>query len=231
MNIKIYDTSLRDGLQGEKIKLNLEDKINLAYELDKLGVDYIEGGFPLASKQEEAFFKKVKHYNFKKAKITAFGSTRKLHHLAEEDPHLKALLLAETETVTIVGKSSPLHVEHVLKISLEDNLKVIEESVYFLKQQGREVIYDAEHFFDGMLENEAYALKTIKAALNGGADTVVLCDTNGGIIYQPFIEILKKVSKIPNINLGIHLHNDTESAVSNSLISLDYGITQIQGTI
>ena len=182
-------------------------------------------------KKKNNFFKEIQKINLKNSKISAFGSTKKAGNSVETDPHILALLQAETPVVTIVGKSSTKHVIEVLKSNLENNLKMIGESVSFLKKQNKEVIYDAEHFFDGYLHNPTYALKTINTAHQAGADTIVLCDTNGGCSHQLFVEVLKKINEIKNISLGVHLHNDTGIAVSNSLIALDYGVKQIQGTM
>ena len=231
MDLTIYDTTLRDGMQGEKVNFSLQDKIDVALKLDELGIHYIEGGFPLANKKEESFFKQIKKENIKQAKIASFGSTRKPGGKAETDHHLNALLQAETEVVTIVGKSWDDHVSGVLKTSFDENLKMIEDSVKLLKKEGREVIYDAEHFFDGYRANPSYALKTIEVASVAGADVVVLCDTNGGSIHTTIVEAIKAVNEIKDMRFGIHLHNDVGMAVANSLIALDYGCVQIQGTI
>lgn len=231
MSLTVYDTTLRDGMQGEKVNFSLEDKIEVALKLDQLGVHYVEGGFPLANKKEEEFFKQIKKEKIKHAKISAFGSTRKPGGNAQDDFHIQALLHAETQVVTIVGKTWDEHVIGVLKTSLEENLKMIEDSVSYLKKQGREVIYDAEHFFDGYAANPSYALKTLVVAHLAGADVLVLCDTNGGNIHTPIVNALKAVSANPNLQFGIHLHNDVGMAVANSLIALDYGCVQIQGTM
>lgn len=230
MGIKIYDTTLRDGMQGEKVSFSLEEKINVAKKLDELGIHYIEGGFPLANKKEEAFFKEAAKISFQNATVASFGSTRRPGSKAEYDPHIKALLSAETKAVTIVGKSWDAHVKKVIKTDLDENLKMIEDSVKFLKKQGREVIFDAEHYFDGYAENPEYALKTVKVAIESGADIAVLCDTNGGTVYEPFVTAVKAVEK-NGAPYGVHIHNDTGMAVANSLISLSFGCTHIQGTI
>ena len=231
MKISIYDTTLRDGMQGEKISFSLEDKLNIAKAIDKMGIHYIEGGFPFANEKEKEFFKQVKNISLKQAKISAFGSTRFPNKKVEDD-HILSLLQAETEVVTIVGKSSSQHVKEVIKTTLDENLKMIYDSVSFLKKNGKEVIYDAEHFFDGCTKNPDYALKTLQVANDAGADVIVLCDTNGGLIHSNLIKILKKANSIKNITqLGIHLHNDTGTAVANSLIALDYNVSHIQGTI
>ena len=229
--IEIYDTSLRDGLQGEKVKLNLRDKLVAVEALDKLGVDYIEGGFPLASENESEFFKKVRSLSLKNSKIAAFGSTRKAGGRAKTDGHIKALLQAESPVVTVVGKSWTKHVTDVIQTTLKENLQMIEDSVSFLKDQGREVIYDAEHFFDGFHSDREYTLKTIKTAQQAGADRIILCDTNGGTTYRRFWEALEAVKDIEGMNFGVHLHDDTGCGVANSMMALDYGARHIQGTV
>ncbi len=229
--LTIYDTSLRDGLQGEKINLNLEEKIQIVKSLDAIGIHYIEGGFPLASEQEMEFFKRVKNLSLKKSKIASFGSTKKPLIPVAEDSYMQAFLQAETEVITIVGKSHVDHVKEVLKTTLEENLNMISESIKFLKSHGKEVIYDGEHFFDGYLRDEEYALQTIKTAKEAGADIVILCDTNGGTIHHEYMKILKKVSNIPQMDFGVHLHNDTGYGIANSMLALDYGAKQIQGTL
>ncbi len=229
--ITIYDTSLRDGLQGEKINLNLAEKLHIIGELDSLGIHYIEGGFPLASQQEMELFKKVRDIDLKKAKIASFGSTKKPLIAVEDDLYMKAFLESKTDVVTVVGKSHSDHVEEVLKTTRAENLNMIYDSVQYLKENKKEVIYDAEHFFDGYLTNEEYALETIKTARAAGADIVILCDTNGGMIHDRYLEIIQVVSKIPGMNYGVHLHNDTGYGVANSLLALDHGAKQIQGTL
>jgi 2-isopropylmalate synthase len=229
--ITLYDTSLRDGLQGEKINLNLNEKLLAVKILDKIGIQYIEGGFPLANEKEMQFFKKVKNFSFKNAKIVAFGSTRRPLSKADDDKHMQALLKARTSAVTIVGKTWTKHVNEVLKTNLQENLNMIADSVGFLKKKKKEVIYDAEHFFDGFKENPDYAIQTLKTALDNGADWIVVCDTNGGIDYHNYLKALERIAVINNIRYGVHLHNDTESAVAFSMIALDYGAKQIQGTI
>ena len=229
--IEIYDTSLRDGLQGEKIKLNLHDKLEAVQALDSLGVDYIEGGFPLASDNEEVFFKKVASIKLNHSKIAAFGSTRKPGGNAKQDAHMSALLSAETPVVTVVGKSWTKHVEEVILTTRQENLEMIRDSISYLKSEGREIIYDAEHFFDGFQDDREYAISTIKAARDAGADKIILCDTNGGTTYKKFFDTLKEVQRLEDFPFGVHLHDDTGCAVANSIYALDYGAIQIQGTI
>lgn len=241
-SITIYDTSLRDGLQGEKINLNLNEKLMAVKALDRLGIHYIEGGFPLASENEAEFFKQVRKLKLKHATIVAFGSTRKPKAKVETDPHIQALAKAGTKTVTIVGKTWTRHVKEVLGTTLEENLSMIHDSVSYLKKKGKEVIYDGEHFFDGFKEDPEYSILTLETALNAGVDWVIPCDTNGGIDYDNFIAAIKRVSacitsyhtkgnKGNSAKYGVHLHNDTESAVAYSMIALEYGALQIQGTI
>lgn len=228
--ITIYDTSLRDGLQGEKVNLNLSEKLMAVSVLDKLGIHYIEGGFPLASDKEMTFFKEVRKLKLKHSTICAFGSTRKPGKTAAKDEHMGALVEAQTKTVTIVGKTWTRHVIKVLRTSLEENLRMIVDSVSYLKKKKKEVIYDGEHFFDGFREDPEYAMKTLEAALGAGADWVIPCDTNGGVNYETYVKALEKLSELKG-KYGVHLHNDTESAVAHSMISLNYGSKQIQGTI
>ena len=230
-SVAIYDTTLRDGMQGEKVTFTLEEKLAVAERLDTLGISYIEGGFPLANPKEEAFFREVRKLKFRKARLAAFGSTRRPGGKVGEDPHMLALLQAETPVVTIVGKSWTRHVTDVLRTDLDENLRMIEESAALLTQAGREVIYDAEHFFDGYFENPEYALKTLRAARNGGAAVVVLCDTNGGTITGPFLKTLQVVQAQKDLPFGVHLHNDTGMAVAHSVLAVEYGAQQIQGTL
>ncbi len=229
--LTIYDTSLRDGLQGEKINLNLNEKLKIVTALDKIGIHYIEGGFPLASEQEMEFFRQVEKLPLKKSKIASFGSTKKPLIKVEDDYHMNAFIEAGTKVVTIVGKSHVGHVKEVLKTTLDENLNMIRDSIKFLKENDKEVIYDAEHFFDGYLANSDYALKTITTAKEAGADMVVLCDTNGGMIHTPYLSILEAVSQISGLRYGVHLHNDTGYAVANSMMALDKGALQVQGTL
>ncbi len=227
----IYDTTLRDGMQGQEVNYTLDDKIKIAVKLDELGIDYIEGGFPLANQKEEMFFKEIKNIKLKNAKIAAFGSTRRPGGKASSDAHINALLEADTPVVTIVGKAWNKHVEHVLKTTEEENLEMIFDSVKFLKSKGKEVVFDAEHFFDGFKDDTDAAIKVLKTANEAGADVLCLCDTNGGMITSELIEIIKRVRENGLEKLGVHLHNDTGMAVASSLMSVDYGVSHIQGTI
>jgi 2-isopropylmalate synthase len=230
-SVLIYDTTLRDGTQGEGISFSAEDKILVAELLDAFGIDYIEGGWPGSNPRDMVFFELAKQKTFKHAKVAAFGSTRRANLKAEDDPQLATLLEAETPVVTIFGKSWLLHVTEVLKTTPEKNLKMIEDSVRFLKEAGREVIYDAEHFFDGYKDNAEYALKTLKAAAAGGADWVVLCDTNGGSQLAWTQEVVATVVKaLDPVPVGIHSHNDSGIGVAHSLCSVEAGARMVQGT-
>jgi 2-isopropylmalate synthase len=230
--ILIYDTTLRDGTQGEQISFSAEEKLRIAQKLAELGVHYIEGGWPGSNPKDMRFFQMGKKTTFAPARLTAFGSTRRANTAAEKDSNLEALLKAETETITIFGKSWDLHVTEILDISLEQNLAMILDSVSLLKANNREVIYDAEHFFDGYRANPDYALKTIQAAITGQADIIVLCDTNGGTMFSDVKDMVQTVTKsFPRIPLGIHAHNDCGLAVANSLAAVEAGATLVQGTI
>lgn len=230
--IIIYDTTLRDGTQREGISLSCDDKLRITQRLDELGVAYIEGGWPGSNPKDEEFFQRVNELNLKHAKIAAFGSTCRVGARAAEDANIRALLDADTPVCTVVGKTWILHVADVLQTAPEENLRIIEESLAFLKAQGREVIYDAEHFFDGYKDDPDYALETLKAAEHGGADTVVLCDTNGGTLTWEVARIVHEVhAGLMNLPLGIHTHNDSECAVANTLAAVQEGATHVQGTI
>ncbi|MBI1871477.1 MAG: citramalate synthase [Chlamydiae bacterium] len=229
--IKIYDTTLRDGAQAAGISFSSADKLRIVERLDAFGIPYIEGGWPGATPKEVSFFKDAKKLKLKQARLVAFGSTRKAGLSASADPQLKALLEAQTPSITIFGKSWTLHVEKVLGTSLEENLEMIRGSVHFLKSEGREVIYDAEHFFDGYKANSKYALQTLKAAQEGGADWLCLCDTNGGTLTLELQEVIQNVREVLKTPLGIHAHNDGGLAVSNSIIAVQSGVLQVQGTI
>ncbi len=230
-NIQLYDTTLRDGTQSEDISFTVEDKVRVAERLDALGIHYIEGGWPGSNPKDDEFFQR--RLILKNAKLVAFGSTRRRGVKASQDKILNALLKAETPVITIFGKSWDFHVRDALHISLDENLELIYDSVQFLKKHVDEVIYDAEHFFDGYKENPKYALKTLKAAEEGGADRLVLCDTNGGSlpheIEKMILGLRKGFKKLPA--LGIHCHNDAELAVANSLAAVQAGAGQIHGTV
>ncbi len=228
----IYDTTLRDGTQMEGISLSLQDKLRIAQRLDELGVHYIEGGWPGSNPKDAEFFNEVKKLGLN-AKVTAFGSTRKKGTKPEDDPNLQALVSAETEAVTMVGKSWDMHVRDVLNADPEENLAMIHESVAYMKSLGKEVIYDAEHFFDGYKNNREYAMLSIKVAADAGADCVTICDTNGGMLPWELAEITREVRDLlpETTQVGIHTHNDGECAVANSLVAVEAGAVQVQGTI
>lgn len=230
-HIQIFDTTLRDGTQGEKVSFSAEDKFRIAMRLDDFGIDYIEGGWPGSNPKDLSFFEKVKNHAFKHAKIVAFGSTCRFGNTPENDPQLQALIQADTPTVSLFGKSWLLHVEQALKIKPDENLGLIDDSISFLKKHGKEVIYDAEHFFDGYKDNPEYAIKTLNTAAHAGADVVVLCDTNGGTLTHEITNIVTDVSEKLDIPVGIHTHNDSELAVANAIAAVEAGAIHVQGTI
>ena len=229
--IYLYDTTLRDGTQGEDVSYSVEDKLRIAERLDDFGFHYIEGGWPGSNPKDMEFFKHIRSVKLVNAKIAAFGSTRRAKNKVQDDANICALLEAETPVITIFGKSWLLHAESALGISGEVNVEIIEDSVKYLKSQGREVIYDAEHFFDGYQDNHEYALSTIKAAERAGANMIVLCDTNGGTMTNDLVDIIKVVKSTIKIPFGIHVHNDCDIAVSNSIAAVLHGAIQVQGTI
>jgi 2-isopropylmalate synthase len=229
--IYLYDTTLRDGAQTEGVSYSLEDKLAITQKLDELGIDYVEGGWPGSNPKDILYFQKAKKLKLKHAKVAAFGSTRHAKNKAEQDPNLKALIAAGTPVVTIFGKSWDLHVKYALRVSMEDNLAMIYDSVKYLKKKGKEVIYDAEHFFDGFKDNPEYAIKTLQMAEEAGADCLALCDTNGGSLPFEVEEIVAKVVRIVKSPLGIHAHNDADTAVANSVSAVKSGAVHVQGTI
>ena len=230
--ILIYDTTLRDGTQGEQINFTAEEKLRIAQRLDESGFHYIEGGWPGSNPKDMRFFELAKAKSFKHARMAAFGSTRKPHIKPADCPNLQALLAAATPVVTIFGKSWDLHVHEVLQISLEENLAMVGDSVAFLKSRGKEVIFDAEHFFDGYKHNASCALQVLDRAVTAGAGMIVLCDTNGGTMPHEITEIVSHVATlIPPQRLGIHAHNDGGVAVANSLAAAQTGVRMIQGTV
>ena len=229
--VTLYDTTLRDGTQGEGISFSLLDKLRIAQKLDAFGIDYIEGGWPGSNPKDVAFFEEAKKQVWKHAKIAAFGSTRRAGKLAAEDPQVQLLIEAGTPVVTIFGKSWHLHVAEVLQVSVEENLAMICDTVKFLKEHGKEVIYDAEHFFDGCKDDRDHALKTLRAAKEGGADLLVLCDTNGGCLPSEVAEMTGLVLEQLQMPVGIHTHDDSGLGVANALAALDRGATHVQGTI
>jgi 2-isopropylmalate synthase len=229
--IEIYDTTLRDGTQGEGFNLSLQDKLVIAQKLDELGVDYIEGGFPLSNPKDEAFFRDVRQLKLQNAKVSAFGMTRRRGVKAEDDPGMKSLLAAETPVITLVGKSSDYQAKAVLGVTPEENVQMIADSVGLMRSAGRQVIYDAEHFFDTYRSNPEYALKTLLAAQEAGASVLCLCDTNGGSMPEFIAEAVSKVKSKTSVKIGIHTHNDSSVAVANALAAISAGADHAQGTI
>jgi 2-isopropylmalate synthase len=229
--IQIYDTTLRDGTQSEGFTLSGNDKVRVAQRLDDLGVAFIEGGWPGSNPKDVEFFERARDMQWKNALITAFGSTCRVKGGPEGDANIKALLDSKTPVCTIFGKTWTLHVKEVLLTTPEDNLRIIEQSVAYLRANGKRVIYDAEHFFDGYKADSSYALETLKAAVRGGAETVVLCDTNGGTLPWDVERIIREMKRSFDHPFGIHTHNDSECAVINSLIAVREGAVQTQGTI
>jgi 2-isopropylmalate synthase len=235
--VVLYDTTLRDGTQGENITLSLADKLRIARILDEYGMPFVEGGWPGSNPKDVEFFRAAKELRWSNAKLAAFGSTRHRSNTPASDPNLTELLRAETPVVTIFGKSWELHVTEVLGASLDENLAMIAESVGLMVDEGRELVYDAEHFFDGYKANPAYALRTLRAAMDGGARTLVLCDTNGGTLTAELLEILAATRAAietpggPAVTFGIHTHNDAELAVANSLAAVGAGVRHVQATI
>src|SRR6266516_4301134 len=227
----LYDTTLRDGTQREGLSLSVDDKLKIAHRLDELGIHYLEGGWPGSNPKDAEFFRRIRKERLGHAKIAAFGMTRRANGRCEDDPSLTALLEAETPVVTIVGKSSTLHVERVLEASRDENLRMISDTVGYLRRLGREVIYDAEHFFDGYRLDADYALATWRAAAGAGADCIVLCDTNGGELPEVVEQRVRDVRARLGTPLGIHPHNDSGLAVANALAAVRAGCVHVQGTI
>lgn len=228
--IAIYDTTLRDGSQAEGISFSVKDKLKIAEKLDEFGVHYIEGGWPGSNPKDKQFFEDIKKSDLKNAKITAFGSTRRAKIKAEDDINLQELIKAKTPTVTIFGKTWDMHVKDILRTTLEENLNMISDSVAFIKSKKREVFYDAEHFFDGYKNNPEYALKTLLAAQDAGAECLVLCDTNGGTLPSEVTKIINEIKQHIKAPLGIHTHNDIGLAVANSIAAIEAGCVHVQGT-
>jgi 2-isopropylmalate synthase len=229
--VEIYDTTLRDGAQAEDVSFSAEDKVMVAQKLDELGAHFIEGGWPGANPKDIDFFRMIKTVPLKQAKVVAFGSTRRATNPVHADPTMKAILDADTRYVTLFGKSWTLHVTDALGVSLKKNLELIEDSIAYLKGKGRQVFYDAEHFFDGYKANPDYALQTLLKAQTAGAERLILCDTNGGTMPWEVKRIVAAVAREVRVPLGIHAHNDAEMAVANSLVALQEGVFQVQGTI
>ena len=229
--IQLYDTTLRDGSQGEGVNFSLQDKLMIAQRLDSMGFDYIEGGYPLSNPKDEEFFRRAADMDWKHAKITAFGMTRRKGISAADDIGMQALVNSKAPVITIVGKTWDLHVTEVLRVSLEENVAMIADSIAFAKSEGREVIYDAEHCFDGWRANPDYAMQTWKAAADAGADMICMCDTNGGSLPEQIAAGIESLQKELSVAVGIHCHNDSELAVANSLAGVSAGAVQVQGTI
>src|SRR3954470_8013216 len=230
--VKIYDTTLRDGTQGEGISFSVTDKLLIAQKLDHFGVDYIEGGFPGSNPRDITFFQEARKLKLKHARLAAFGSTRRAGAKADEDAQLRTLIDSDMPVLTIVGKTWTLHVTEILRTTLEENLAMIEDSTRYLVAQGREVIYDAEHFFDGYKADSDYALKTLAAALRGGASNLTLCDTNGGTLVDEFKDIVARVvQEFGAEKVGVHCHNDSGLGVALSLAGVAAGATLVQGTM
>ncbi len=227
----IYDTTLRDGAQTEGISYSVNDKMLIAKKLDELGVDFLEGGWPGSNPKDLEFFKAIKKMRFKHTKVVAFGSTRRKDIPASKDPILKAIVNSGVRYVTIFGKSWDLHVKDVLKTSLDENLRMITDTIKFIRSKKIKAFYDAEHFFDGYKHNPEYALKTLIAAQDAGAECIILCDTNGGTITSEVTEIITQIKGQIKVELGIHVHNDNGMAVANSIAAVEAGCSQVQGTI
>ena len=228
----LYDTTLRDGTQGEGFQLSVLDKLRIAERLDAFGIDFIEGGWPGSNPKDVEFFREAKSLKLKHAKLAAFGSTRRANTPVGDDPQVALLLEAETPVVTIFGKSWELHVTEVLRTTVEENRAMIRDTVAHLVKHGREVMYDAEHFFDGYKDSPEHALSTLEAAAEGGAACLVLCDTNGGTLPDEIVQICAAVrERLPDVPFGIHTHNDCELAVANAVAAVKAGATQVQGTI
>src|SRR5262245_13194642 len=229
--VQIYDTTLRDGAQGEGVNFSLQDKVLIARRLDECGFNFIEGGYPLSNPKDAEFFQRITEQPLKNARLCAFGMTRRRGVRAADDPGMKALIDSQAAVVTIVGKTSAFHVTEVLRVSLEENLAMVRETIAYFRELGRDVIYDAEHFFDGWKANPEYARKTIQAAVEGGATIVVMCDTDGGSMPEEIAALTKEAAAAVDVPLGIHTHNDCDLAVANSLAAIDAGAAHVQGTI
>jgi 2-isopropylmalate synthase len=229
--IQIYDTTLRDGAQGEGVNFSLQDKVLVARRLDEFGFDFIEGGYPLSNPKDAEFFQRMAAEPLKRSRLCAFGMTRRRGVKPADDPGMKALLDSKAPVITIVGKTHDFHVTDVLRVTLEENLEMIRDSVAYFREAGRDVIYDAEHYFDGWKANPEYASKSIRAAVEGGAMLVVMCDTNGGSMPEEVAALTKEAAAAVDVPLGIHTHNDCDLAVANSLAAVGAGAVHVQGTI
>jgi 2-isopropylmalate synthase len=229
MKISTFDTTLRDGTQGESISFSVDDKLIIAQKLDELGIDYIEGGWPGSNPKDQEFFKRATELTLHHSRLTAFGSTRFAKNPVHEDRNVRALVEAGTPVVAIFGKTWDLHVKRALGITEDQNLVLISETVRYIKDHGKEVVYDAEHFFDGYIANPGYALRTLEAAHNAGADVLCLCDTNGGTVTPRLVEMVAEVRRRFDGVIGIHVHNDGDLAVANTLAAVEAGATHVQG--
>ena len=229
--VQLYDTTLRDGMQQEGLSVSVEEKVRIALKLDELGVHFVEGGFPASNPKEIEFFRRMERERLVNAELVAFGMTRRKGIAPEEDPNLRVLADGSAGTVAVVGKSWGLHVSKVLRASHDENLRMISESVEFLRAQGKRVVYDAEHFFDGYADDPQYALRTLRAAAEAGAETICLCDTNGGTLPFEFETVVREVVAGVSAPVGIHCHNDGDCAVANSIVAVAAGACQVQGTI
>ena len=230
-NIALYDTTLRDGSQMEGISYSVGEKLEITRKLDELGVTYVEGGWPGSNPKDEEYFRQARDLRLTNATIVAFSSTRRANGATDGDPNLRALLDSEAQVLTLVGKSWDLHVDKVLRTTLDENLRMIADSVSFLRKQGRRVFFDAEHFFDGYHANPDYALSCLRAAVESGAECLALCDTNGGATTEQIAEATRLVRSQFAVDLGIHVHNDCDLAVANSCAAIQVGATQVQATI
>src|SRR5258705_7694559 len=229
--IKIYDTTLRDGTQGEGVSFSMEDKVRLSPRLDAFGIHYIEGGWPGSNPKDLRFFRRMQDVTLKHANLAAFSMTRRAGGATESDPNMRAIIESGAPVATIVGKSWDFHVTEALETTRDENVAMIRDSIAYLKPRMDEVLFDAEHFFDGFRANREYALATLKAAAEAGADWLILCDTNGGTLPPELVEIIRAVKREVRTPLGIHVHNDAECAVANSLAAVMEGVEQVQGTI
>jgi len=229
--VEIYDTTLRDGAQSEDVSFSVEDKLRILEKLDDFGIHYVEGGWPGANPKDEEFFKRAKKIKLKNVQLTAFGATHRASMKVSDDPSIKALLSADTEVVTVVGKTWDFHVREALRVSLERNLELIHNTISYLKKRVPKVFFDAEHFFDGYRANPEYAMKTLEVAEEAGVDCLVLCDTNGGTMPGDVSRIVSAVVERFKTPVGIHAHNDSECAVANSIVAVQAGATHVQGTI